>query len=236
MAGERTTAGSALFAESPPKAEGRADRRKPVRGRPRGARENQSLGIRILGSRAQSAFRNSEKSPRSCNASHRWWILFGLSGCGCGRPCALRHRQRHRRLDPGASELLRHRRVQDERGADRQTRRISALTHARHDRSAGAHCRRLRADRHGACAAGRALLCAPSISTASNSSCPTRLESTTLDAAVAANLEAAMKRLAAAGAKVMSRPVALDRRHARPHRATRLPGRDRSLCRTSRNL
>ena len=129
--------------------EGRADRRKPVRGRPRGAGENQSLGVRFFGSWAQSAFRNSEKSPRRRNASDCWRFVFGLSGCGCGRPCALRNRQRHRRLDPGAGELLRNRRVQDERGADRQARRISALTHPRYDRSAGAHCRRLRADRHG---------------------------------------------------------------------------------------
>ena len=54
--------------------------------------------------------------------------------------------------------------------------------------------------------------------------------------AVAANLETTMKRLAAAGAKVTSRPIPADRRDARALRAIRLPGRDRGLCRTSRDL
>ena len=207
MAGERTTAGSALYARSPPKTEGRADRRKPRRGRPRGAGQDQSLGIRLLGAWAQSAFRNAAKPARSRNATHRGRILVRRGGRGRRRPCALRDRQRHRRLDPRAGELLRHRRVQDERGADRQAGRLSALAHARHDRPAGAYGRGLRADRRGACAASRLLPCAPSISAASNSSCRTRSGIDDAEPAVAANLESAMKRLAAAGAKVTSRPV-----------------------------
>ena len=126
MAGERTTAGSALYADLAPKqkdapivanltAAGPWPWGKPI------SRNSHSPPW------AQSAFRNAEKPPRCRDAPHRRRIVFGRGGRGRGRPCALRDRQRHRRLDPGASELLRHRRVQDERGADRQARRISAL-------------------------------------------------------------------------------------------------------------
>ena len=150
MAGERTTAGSALYRRGAAERERRADRHEPVRGRHGGAGQDQSLGIRLLGARAQSAFRHAEESPRSGDASHRWRILVGRGGRGRWRSRALRDRQRHRRLDPRAGQFLRHRRVQDQRGADRQAGRISAFTHARHDRPLGAHGRGLRADRHGA--------------------------------------------------------------------------------------
>ena len=63
MAGERTTAGSALFAELGAQGEGRADRHKLIRGRDGGAGKNQSLRICFLRSRAQSALRDAEESP-----------------------------------------------------------------------------------------------------------------------------------------------------------------------------
>ena len=180
MAGERTTAGSALYAELAAEREGRADRHESGRGRHGGAGQDQSLGIRLLGARAQSAFRDAEKSPRSGDASHRGRLLVRRGGRGRRRPCALRDRQRHRRFDPRAGQLLRHRRVQDQRGADRQAGRVSALAHARHDRPAGAHGRGLRADRHGAARPVEHARAPDRSRAASNSSCPTRVESTTL--------------------------------------------------------
>ena len=63
MAGERTTAGSALYAELAPKRQRRADRRRSGRGGNGGAGQDQSLGIRLLRPWAQSPFRHAEESP-----------------------------------------------------------------------------------------------------------------------------------------------------------------------------
>ena len=56
------------------------------------------------------------------------------------------------------------------------------------------------------------------------------------EAAVAANLEAALKQLAGAGAEVRVKADSRDWRNARSLRPIRLDGRDRGLCRTSRDL
>ena len=63
MAGERTTAGSALFAELAPKEKDAPIVANSVRSRDGGAGKDQSLRICFLRSRAQSALRDAEKSP-----------------------------------------------------------------------------------------------------------------------------------------------------------------------------
>ena len=110
MAGERTTAGSALFVESPPKQED-APIVTNLSAAGLVALGKTTLGIRFLRAGAQPTFRNAEKPARSRYAAHRWRIFVGRGGCGGRGTCALRYWQRHGRLDPGAGQFLRHRRV-----------------------------------------------------------------------------------------------------------------------------
>ena len=206
MAGERTTAGSALFVDSPPK-----QKDAPI------VANLSAAGIVALGKTNLSEFAFSAlglnphfgtpRNPaRRRYASDRRRVVFGRGGCGCGRPCALRDRQRHRRLDPGAGL------ASAESSGSRRARggstsgRISAFAHPRHHRPARAYGRGLRADRHGAArAAGRSF--APPRSRRRRLHRARQVWNRRREPAVAANLEATMKRLAAAGAKVMSRPV-----------------------------
>ena len=236
MAGERTTAGSALFAASAPK-----EKDAPIVANLAAAGmvasgQDQSLGIRFFRARAQSAFRHAEKSARPDDAAHRRRLLVGRGGRGRRRPCALRDRQRHRRLDPRARKFLRHCRLQDQRGADRQAGRVSALTHARYDRPAGAHGRGLRADRHGAARPVDHVRPPARSRAASSSSCRTRPGSTTPSLQSRPISKPPLKRLAGGGRQghVAANPP--DRRDARALRAIWFARRDRGLCRTPCDL
>ena len=163
MAGERTTAGSALYADSPPKEKTR-----------RSSTNLSAAGMVALGKTNLSEFAFSALglnphfgTPRNphdpATPRDRRRILVRRGGRGRRRPCALRDWQRHRWFDTRARRFLRHRRVQDQRGADRQAGRVSAFPHARHDRPVGAHGRGLRADRHGAAGPVELRPCARSI-------------------------------------------------------------------------
>src|ERR1700734_1752706 len=150
MAGERTTAGSALYADAPPK-----ERDAPI------VTNLAAAGMVALGKTNLSEFAFSALglnphfgTPRNPRDPTTPRVAGGSSSgaavavAGGLAPCAIGSDTGGPVPAPG--RLFGPRRVQDQRGADRQAGRISTFTHARHDRPASAHGRGLRADRYGA--------------------------------------------------------------------------------------
>ena len=206
MAGERTTAGSALFADSPPK-----EKDAPI------VANLKAAGMVALGKTNLSEFAFSALglnphfgTPRNPRDAVTPRVAGGSSSGAAvavaGRPCALRDRQRHRRLDPGAGLFCgivgfktSEGRI-DKRGVfplSRTLDTIGPLAHTVED------CVLIDMALRGERAAPVRPLDLGGVEFV----VPDKSGIDDAEPAVAANLETAMKRLAAAGAKVASRPV-----------------------------
>ena len=214
MAGERTTAGSALYAESPPK-----EKDAPI------VTNLAAAGMVALGKTNLSEFAFSALglnphfgTPRNPRDPTTPRIAGGSSSgaavavAGGLAPCAIGSDTGG--SDPCAGQLLRHRRFQDERGRidkrgvfplSRTLDTIGPLAHTVED------CVLIDMALRGQSSTSVRPINLSGVEFV----VPDKTGIDDADAAVAANLEGAMKRLAAAGAKVKSRPVRVDRRNAR---------------------